>query len=104
MSGLSSLAHCQLSQYSPGGGGRNSNRNVGEGNQRQGAGQGFGGSQGVGNVRGVGGQGGGQGGGGEDHQGLDWLRDSVPGEPGVDYPVYSLPVPDNAFRFRLSPW
>lgn len=32
-----------------------------------------------------------------DHQGLDWLRESVPGEPGVDYPVFSLPVPDNDF-------
>ena len=58
-----------------------------------------------GSVRGVGGgqaQGGGQGSGGEDHQGLDWLRESVPGEPGVDYPVYSLPVPDNAFRFVVT--
>ena len=24
-----------------------------------------------------------------DHVGLDWLRDSVPGEPGVNYPIYS---------------
>ncbi|CAG0881698.1 unnamed protein product [Darwinula stevensoni] len=23
------------------------------------------------------------------HAGLDWLRDSVPGEPGVDYPIFS---------------
>ena len=31
----------------------------------------------------------GQGGGGE-HKGTDWLKASVPGEPGVDYPIYTL--------------
>ena len=54
---------------------------MGGGNQRQGAGQAARGGQGSG-------QGGGQGSGGDEHQGLDWLRESVPGEPGVDYPVY----------------
>ncbi len=24
-----------------------------------------------------------------DHQGLDWLLESVPGQPGTDYPIYS---------------
>ena len=32
-----------------------------------------------------------------DHQGLDWLRDALPGEPGLDYPIYSLPTPDTSF-------
>ena len=41
--------------------------------------------------------GGGNSGSGGDHQGLDWLRDSVPGEPGVDYPLYGLPVPESSF-------
>ena len=27
---------------------------------------------------------------------LDWLRDSVPGEPGVDYPIFAR-VPDTSF-------
>ena len=41
--------------------------------------------------------GGGNSGSGGDHKGLDWLRDSVPGEPGVDYPIYGLPVPESSF-------
>lgn len=32
-----------------------------------------------------------------DHVGLDWLRDSVPGEPGVDYPIFGQ-VPETSFR------
>ena len=36
-----------------------------------------------------------------DHEGssdpLDWLRDAIPGEPGVDYPIYGLPVPESSF-------
>ena len=94
-----SLTRCQLSQYTPG----QSGRTVPGGNNRQGA-NGGGGFGRPGGVRGVnggggGGKGGGRGGGGDDpHQGLDWLRDSVPGEPGVDYPIFSLPVPDNDFR------
>ena len=43
------------------------------------------------------GGGGGGGGGGKDHQGLDWLIETIPGEPGVDYPIYSLPAPDTSF-------
>ena len=35
--------------------------------------------------------------GGGDQQGLDWLRDALPGEPGVDYPIYSLPTPQTSF-------
>ena len=35
-----------------------------------------------------------------DHDGssdpLDWLRDAVPGEPGVDYPIFSV-VGDTSF-------
>ena len=97
-----SLIRCQLSQYTPG----QSGRNVPGGNNRQGAsgGGGFGRPGGVSGGR-VGGNGGGRGGGGDNgggddpHQGLDWLRDSVPGEPGVDYPIFSLPVPDNDFRY-----
>ena len=95
----------QLSQYQPG---RDPVRARPGGNNRQGLGQGRrgGGGGGGGGVRdggggaeGGGGRGsGGGGGGGGDHQGLDWLRDSVPGEPGVDYPIFSLPVPDNSFR------
>ena len=84
---MSQSVSAQLSQYQPeltparaGAGGVN--------RQGQGGGRGGGGGRG---------KGGGGGGGGE-HQGLDWLRDSVPGEPGVDYPVFSLPVPENSFR------
>jgi hypothetical protein len=33
---------------------------------------------------------------GAQHEGLDWLVDSVPGVPGEDYPVYSA-VPDTGF-------
>ena len=33
----------------------------------------------------------------EDHQGLDWFQDAIPGEPGVDYPTYFLPTPDTSF-------
>ena len=43
------------------------------------------------------GGGGGGGGGGGDHQGLQWLIDTIPGDPGVDYPIYSLPAPDTSF-------
>ena len=100
MSGLISLAAGQLSQYQP-------SSSQGQGGSRQGQGT-FarpapGGGSGA--VRGGGGGGGGRGGGGggEDHQGLDWLRESVPGEPGVDYPVFSLPVPDNDFRSDSPP-
>ena len=32
-----------------------------------------------------------------DHQGLDLFQDTIPGEPGVDYPTYSLPTPDTSF-------
>ena len=88
----SSLVQCQLSQYTPRASGQDRNNN-----NRQGAGGG-GRRPGRGAVSG-GRAGGGQGGGGGDsHQGLDWLRDSVPGEPGVDYPVFTLPVADNDFR------
>merc|ERR1719288_100814 len=42
----------------------------------------------------------GGGGGGHGHGGsgdpLDWLRESVPGEPGVDYPIFASP-PDTGF-------
>ena len=35
-----------------------------------------------------------------DHEGssdpLDWLRDSIPGEPGVDYPIFAV-VGDTSF-------
>ncbi len=27
---------------------------------------------------------------------LDWLRDSIPGEPGVDYPIFAM-IPDTEF-------
>jgi len=36
------------------------------------------------------------GGGGDDHQGLDWLLKSVPGQPGTDYPIFAE-VPDTGF-------
>ena len=94
---LIDLAFSQLATYgssSSAGGGLSSARgNVG-GGSRQGSG-GF--------NRGTGGStqgsrgGGGNSGSGGDHQGLDWLRDSVPGEPGVDYPIYGLPVPESSF-------
>jgi len=46
------------------------------------------------------GNGGGQsspsGGGGDDHQGLDWLLKSVPGQPGTDYPIFAE-VPETGF-------
>ena len=32
-----------------------------------------------------------------DHKGLQWLMDTIPGDPGVDYQIYSLPVPDSSF-------
>ena len=35
--------------------------------------------------------------GGGDHQGLDWLREALPGEPEIDYPIYSLPPPASSF-------
>ena len=31
-----------------------------------------------------------------DHQGLDWLLESVPGTPGDDYPILAV-VPETAF-------
>ena len=34
----------------------------------------------------------------EEHESLDWLQDEYPGEPGVNYPIYSLPTPDISFR------
>ena len=47
-----------------------------------------------------GGNGGGQSspaaGGGDDHQGLDWLLKSVPGQPGTDYPIFAE-VPETGF-------
>ena len=106
---LTCHAVAQLSQYQPG---LSEGRGQSQGDNRQGQGNrarpspggpstaGRGGGSGGGGGGG-GGRGGG-GGGGSDHQGLDWLRESVPGEPGVDYPVYSLPVPDNAFRSDSS--
>jgi len=36
------------------------------------------------------------GGGGDDHQGLDWLLKSVPGQPGTDYPIFAE-VPETGF-------
>ena len=94
--GLIDSVTSQLPSYgsSSGGGGLSSGRgNVG-GGSRQGSG-GFNSGSG-GSVQGS--RGGGRNSGGDgDHQGLDWLRDSVPGEPGVDYPIYSLPVPDSSF-------
>jgi len=45
-----------------------------------------------------GGNGGGQSSpaGGDDHQGLDWLLKSVPGQPGTDYPIFAE-VPETGF-------
>ena len=96
MASLVAVTRSQLSQYRPGGGaGGGANRGPGRGGSRQGAGAG----PALGRPGTVASGGGGNGGGGGDHEGLDWLRESVPGEPGVDYPVYSLPVPDNQFRW-----
>ena len=96
---LFDLASSQLPSYGSssfvGGGVSRSRGNTG-GGSRQGSGgfnRGTGGS-----VQGSRGDGGKRGSGG-DHQGLDWLRDSVPGEPGVDYPIYGLPVPESSFSF-----
>merc|ERR1711874_619535 len=80
------------------------NIGINSGDSRQGSG-GFSGSSGssssgsIGNGGGGGfsGGGGGGGGGGGDHQGLDWLRDALPGEPDLDYPIYSLPPPESSF-------
>ena len=35
----------------------------------------------------------------QDHDGdpLQWLRDAIPGEPGVDYPILSSPAPVTTF-------
>ena len=33
---------------------------------------------------------------GQEHAGLDWLIESVPGVPGEDYPIYAE-VPDTGF-------
>ena len=30
-------------------------------------------------------------------QGVDYLREALPGEPGLDYPIYSLPAPETSF-------
>ena len=89
----------QLSQYgsSSGGGGLSSSRGGSAGGARQGSGGFNRGSGSSVQQGGRGGGGGGSSGSGSDHQGLDWLRDSVPGEPGVDYPIYGLPVPDSSF-------
>merc|ERR1712168_1006298 len=94
--GFIDLVFSQLPTYgssSSGGGVSRGRGNVG-GGSRQGSG-GF--NRGSGSsVQGTRGGGGNSGSGG-DHQGLDWLRDSVPGEPGVDYPIYGLPVPESSF-------
>ena len=34
---------------------------------------------------------------GHDDDPLQWLRDAIPGEPGVDFPLLSSPDPDAAF-------
>lgn len=34
--------------------------------------------------------------GGDDHQGLDWLLKSVPGQPGTDYPIFAE-APETSF-------
>ena len=35
---------------------------------------------------------------GENHKdGIELLREALNGEPGVDYPIYSLPVPQTSF-------
>ena len=103
---LFSLLSAQLPQYvgSVGSGSPRGTVGIGSGDSRQGSGgfsagsgsssTGFTGNNGF-NGGGIGG-GGGNGGGG-DHQGLDWLRDALPGEPDVDYPVYSLPPPESSF-------
>merc|ERR1719244_2250458 len=103
------IVESQLPQYGASSGGESPlgtvgslpvNIGIGSGASRQGSG-GFSGSSGsssIGSVRnnGGGGQGGGGGGGG-DHQGLDWLREALPGEPEIDYPIYSLPPPTSSF-------
>ena len=101
MASLVAVTRSQLSQYRPGGGaGGGASRGPGRGGSRQGAGAGPAlGRPGTVTGGGGGNSGGGGNGDGGDHQGLDWLRESVPGEPGVDYPVYSLPVPDTQFRW-----
>merc|ERR1719290_452556 len=94
--GFLDLVFSQLPTYgssSSGGGVSRGRGNVG-GGSRQGSG-GF--NRGSGSsVRGTRGGGGNSGSGG-DHQGLDWLIETIPGDPGVDYPIYSLPVPDSSF-------
>ena len=30
-------------------------------------------------------------------QDLEYLREALPGEPGVDYPIFSLPPPETSF-------
>ena len=94
---LLDLASSQLATYE-------SSPSVGGGIFSIGGNEGGGSRQGSGGFnRGTGGSskgsrgGGGNSGSGGDHQGLDWLRDSVPGEPGVDYPIYGLPVPESSF-------
>ena len=34
--------------------------------------------------------------GGDDHEGLDWLLKSVPGQPGTDYPIFAE-APETSF-------
>ena len=103
------IVESQLPQYGASSGGESPlgtvgslpvNIGIGSGASRQGSG-GFSGSSGsssIGSVRnnGDGGQGG-VGGVGGDHQGLDWLREALPGEPEIDYPIYSLPPPTSSF-------
>ena len=74
------------------------NIGIGSGGSRQGSG-GFRGGSGSSSAGAIGNNGGGQGGGGGggDHQGLDWLREALPGEPEIDYPIYSLPPPASSF-------
>merc|ERR1712083_30507 len=75
------------------------NIGIGSGASRQGSG-GFS-SSGSSSIGSVGNNGGGnqgsQRGGGDEHQGLDWLREALPGEPEIDYPIYSLPPPTSSF-------
>ena len=30
-------------------------------------------------------------------EGVEFLREALPGEPGIDYPIYSLPTPQTSF-------
>ena len=102
------IVDSQLPQYGASSGGDSAlgtvgslpvNIGIGSGASRQGSG-GFRGSSSSGSIGSNIGGGEGQGGarsGGEDHQGLDWLREALPGEPEIDYPIYSLPPPSSSF-------